>query len=257
MKLINKFKSPNYDKRKNDKIKFIIIHYTALKDYKKAISHLCDKKNKVSSHFLISQEGKIYALVDEKYRAWHAGVSFWNNLRDINSYSIGIELDFSSHKSNNNFTNKMMQSLKNLLAYLIKKYSIKKYDILAHSDVAPLRKYDPGPNFPWHSLSKSNLAFIPNKKSFKKISIIKQWFKKNKFSSRKNIALFILFFIGYDISTACKNRVIFKKLIICYQSHYLQKNITGKIDTRTVNFLILHFFNLVLTKNKIELREIT
>ena len=121
MKLIHKYKSPNFNKRKSDNIIFIIIHYTAIKYCKDAISHLCDKKNKVSTHFVISQEGKIFNLVDESKRAWHAGLSFWDGYRDINSLSIGIELDFSNNKINNSFSKDMISSLIVLLKKLKKK----------------------------------------------------------------------------------------------------------------------------------------
>ena len=85
MKLINKYKSKNFNKRKTKQIIFIIIHYTALKSCNDAIEYLCNSKNKVSSHYVISQNGKIFNLVNEKMRAWHAGLSNWNDHIDINS----------------------------------------------------------------------------------------------------------------------------------------------------------------------------
>ena len=124
MKYITKYKSPNYNSRKNSKIKLIIIHYTALDNYSDAISYLCNKDKKVSSHFLISQEGGIYYLVDEKFRAWHAGISYWQGITDINSISLGIELDYSPHGENNKFSFKMINSLKKLILKLQKKYLI-------------------------------------------------------------------------------------------------------------------------------------
>ena len=94
MKFINKYISVNFNlRKKGHKIKYIILHYTAIKSDYEAIKHLIDKKNKVSSHFLINKKGKIFSLVDLKKRAWHAGRSFWKGDRDINSNSIGIELD--------------------------------------------------------------------------------------------------------------------------------------------------------------------
>ena len=96
MKFINKYKSPNFDKRKKgSKIKYIIIHYTAMRTDIEALNFLCNKKNKVSSHFLINKSGKIYKLVNLQNRAWHAGESYWKGERDINSNSIGIEIDNS------------------------------------------------------------------------------------------------------------------------------------------------------------------
>ena len=87
MKYISKYKSPNYNSRNNSKIKFIIIHYTALKNTTEAISILCNKRKKVSSHYLISTNGTVYNLVNDKFRAWHAGESFWQNFTDINLYT--------------------------------------------------------------------------------------------------------------------------------------------------------------------------
>ena len=94
MKLIHNFKSPNFNERRSEEVKFIIIHYTAIKGELNSIKYLCSKKNKVSSHFLISKKGEIYSLVSEKKRAWHAGQSYWKGQKDINSISIGIELDY-------------------------------------------------------------------------------------------------------------------------------------------------------------------
>ena len=98
MKFINKYQSKNYDLRDNKSdIKYIILHYTAMKSDIEAINHLCDKNNKVSAHFVVSKSGTIYNLVDMNFRAWHAGLSSWKKEKDINSYSIGIELDNSGH----------------------------------------------------------------------------------------------------------------------------------------------------------------
>ena len=98
MKLIDKYKSPNFNKRKKGTfLNYIILHYTAMKNYKEALYHLCDKKNKVSSHFLINKSGDIFYLVSITSRAWHAGKSNWHKISDINSESIGIEIDNSGH----------------------------------------------------------------------------------------------------------------------------------------------------------------
>ena len=104
MKLIHNFKSPNFNDRKSNNIELIIIHYTALSSISKSRKYLCSPENKVSCHYLISQNGKIYSLVSEKKRAWHAGQSYWDGKTDINSISIGIELDYSPLDSNNKFS---------------------------------------------------------------------------------------------------------------------------------------------------------
>ena len=103
MKYITKYKSPNYNSRNNSKIQLIIIHYAALKNTLDAVSYLCKKEKKVSSHYLISQNGCVYNLVDDKFRAWHAGQAFWQEIIDINSVSIGIELDYNPKGKNNKY----------------------------------------------------------------------------------------------------------------------------------------------------------
>lgn len=248
MKFITKFKSPNFNDRKNNKILFIIIHYTAIKNNNDAISHLCNPKNKVSSHFLISQNGNIFKLVNEKKRAWHAGKAYWNGIRDINSCSLGIELDFSNNKINNKYSNQMIKALIFLLKKFKKKYKIKSCNILGHSDISPYRKKDPGKKFPWHKLSKYDLAYKISVKDEIKINIIKDWFIKYRINTSKKIALFILGFIGYDTTYIRENKNLFKNLIFAYQLHYVQKNITGKVDKLTLKFLINHLLNKLLTK---------
>ena len=248
MKLINKFKSPNYNNRSVSNIKYIIIHYTALENTTEALSYLCNPIKKVSCHFLISQRGTIYNLVNEKKRAWHAGKSFWNDDEDINSLSIGIELDYSFKFKNNKFTNQMMQSLQILIKYLRKKYKIFSYNVLGHSDIAPLRKQDPGKSFPWYKLTKLNLVFHPSKQDNLKIIFLKKWFKKNGFKTNKQISIFILRYIGYETKGIFENRYNYKKILIAYQSRYLKYNISGKADLVTLTKLYEHMLSLLLTK---------
>ena len=120
MKFISIYKSPNYNfRKKKAHIKYIIIHYTAMQTDLEALTHLCDKKNKVSSHFFINKVGKIYKLVDPKFRAWHAGISFWKGEKDINSNSIGIEISNSGyHLDFEKYDFGQITSLINLLLYL-------------------------------------------------------------------------------------------------------------------------------------------
>ena len=250
MKLIHKFKSLNYDKRNNKKISFLILHYTALPSIADSIKYLCDKKNKVSCHYIISQNGKIYNLVDEKYRAWHAGQSAWLLEKDLNSSSIGIELDFSTNNNNNKFSKLLIESLISLLIYLKKKYKINKKNILGHSDIAPYRKIDPGEKFPWKKLYNLDLSYNPKKVSLIESEKIRIWFRKNKIYSNKSKILIMLNFIGYDISKSINNKSSYKSLINNYKSHYLQKSNTKYSNTKLFNFIEKHFCSLLLTRPK-------
>ena len=248
MKLIHKFKSLNYNKRNNKQISFLILHYTALSSVEDSINYLCNRKNKVSCHYIISQNGKIYNLVNEKHRAWHAGQSAWLLERDINSSSIGIELDFSPNHKNNKFSKLLIKSLISLLKYLKKKHNIANKNILGHSDIAPYRKIDPGKTFPWIKLCNLDLSYNPKKVSLVESKKIRMWFKKNKIYSKKTKILIMLNFIGYDISKSINNQISYKNLINNYKSHYLQKSNANYSNTRLFNSIEKHFCSLLLTK---------
>ncbi len=248
MKYITKYKSPNYNLRNNSKIKLIIIHYTALKNIDEAISYLCNKEKKVSSHYLISQKGTIYNLVSDKFRAWHAGQSFWNETTDINAMSIGIELDYNPNGKNNKFSIKMICSLKKLIFKLKKNYKINKNSILAHSDIAPFRKIDPGKKFPWQSLSSSKLILSLKKLKKIEIQIMEKWFDKHYLQSKKQKIILALSLIGYDTREVYKNDKLYNKLVRAYRIRYLNRE--DIINNKSIyNTLIKHLFNFLLTKN--------
>ena len=252
MKLIHKFKSPNFNERKSNKINLIIIHYTALNSISQALEYLCLRKNKVSSHYVISKNGEIYNLVSEKNRAWHAGISYWKGNFDINSNSIGIELDYSPVNNNSKYNNELIQSLIKLLKKLVKKYKIKPHNILGHSEISPYRKVDPGKNFPWNLLEEKMLAFKITKldKKVKILCLIHKWYIKNKLFSKKKKILFMLNYIGYDTSSAEINRLNFNKIILIYSDRfrYYKNYIINKKNIYTV--IELHFLNILLTKLK-------
>ena len=153
--------SPNFNPRKRAKknIRFIIIHYTGMNNQLSAINRLCDINSKVSAHYFIKKNGYVLNLVPPLYEAWHAGKSSWKNLKSLNRYSIGIEIQNSGHNNKyENFSQKQIFSTKKLLGYLIKKYNVDLKNVLGHSDVSPDRKKDPGEKFPWKKLAKSKLS---------------------------------------------------------------------------------------------------
>ncbi len=248
MKYITKYKSPNYNLRNNSKIQLIIIHYTALKNTLDAISYLCNKDKKVSSHYLISQNGTVYSLVNDKFRAWHAGKAFWQGIIDINSVSIGIELDYNPRGKNNKYSLKMINSLKKLILKLQKNYKINRNNILGHSDIAPFRKKDPGKHFPWQSLSSSNLVIRLKNLKNNEINIIENWFNNYNLNSKKKKIILVLSLIGYDTRGVYKNDKLYNKLIRAYRTRYLKRE--DIINKKSIyNTLIKHLFNFLLTKN--------
>ena len=221
--------SPNFDikKRKFEQIKFIIFHYTGMKNDKEAINRLTDVKSKVSSHFLIRDNGKIITLVPELYVSWHAGISSWQNYKSLNKHSIGIEISNPGHDNKyNKFSKKQIQSILKLSKYLIKKYKIKSKFVLGHSDIAPLRKKDPGEKFPWKHLSKNNVGLwhdLNEKKLFKTREL--KVYKYQEINFLKN-----LYKIGYSrVLNKDKNKNI-KLLTKAFQRRFRQTLINGIID---------------------------
>ena len=153
--------SPNFNlrKREKSKVKYLIFHYTGMKSEKNAIKRLLNSRSKVSCHYFIKRNGEIIRMVPDLYVAWHAGVSFWKKDRLLNSKSIGIELSNPGHRNSyQNFTRTQIKSLIYISKYLLKKYKINRQNVLGHSDIAPLRKIDPGENFPWKSLAKNKIS---------------------------------------------------------------------------------------------------
>jgi N-acetylmuramoyl-L-alanine amidase len=172
--LIISYPSPNFNERQSTaRPNIVVIHYTATRTFEDARATLCNKESKVSAHYLISEDGTIYRLVNEAKRAWHAGVSKWGSITDINSYSIGIEL---SNDGFSPFGEKLMISLELLLDEVLEKWDIPACRVLAHSDVSPGRKIDPGIKFDWDRLALKRLCIkpkmlnikSPNKKDFLK-----------------------------------------------------------------------------------------
>ena len=221
--------SPNFDvkKRKVKEIKFIIFHYTGMKKEKQAITRLANTKSKVSSHYLIKNNGEILTLVPDLYVAWHAGVSSWKNYKSINKYSIGIEISNPGHEySYKKFSKKQIKSILKLSTYLRKKYKIKANFILGHSDIAPDRKKDPGEKFPWKYLSKNKIGYWHNlneKKLCKKRNQTVDELEKNKFI--KN-----LYKIGYPKNLFFNKYKYFKLLTTAFQRRFRQELVNGIID---------------------------
>ena len=154
--------SPNHSRKKRlfKDIKFVIIHYTGMQSEIASINRLKNPKFKVSCHYLINRKGRVMRMVEDSRIAWHAGKSKWKDFQNLNNFSIGIELVNKGHNYGyQTYTSNQIKNLIKLCKILKKKYSIKKENFLGHSDIAPLRKMDPGEKFPWEKLSKFNGRF--------------------------------------------------------------------------------------------------
>ncbi|KUJ76979.1 N-acetylmuramoyl-L-alanine amidase [Ruegeria marisrubri] len=148
--------SPNFGPRRDGlRPSLVVIHYTAMVSAEAALERLCDPQAEVSAHYLIGGDGRLWQMVREEDRAWHAGVGSWHGLEDINSRSIGIELDnLGTHP----FSDAQMSVLEQLLSQMLPRWGIAPEGVIGHSDTAPGRKQDPGARFDWARLARLGLA---------------------------------------------------------------------------------------------------
>lgn len=149
-------RSPNHTARRDGlKPSLVVLHYTAMHSAEAALQRLCDPLSEVSAHYLIAADGTVTQMVDEAERAWHAGAGEWCGLGDINSRSIGIELD---NRGTHPFSAPQMDALEPLLRGILARWHIAPQGVIAHSDMAPGRKVDPGSHFDWQRLARLGLA---------------------------------------------------------------------------------------------------
>ena len=227
--------SPNFNpkKRTSKQIKFIIFHYTGMKSESDALKRLTEIQSEVSCHYLIKNNGEIVKIVPDLYIAWHAGKSSWKNYKSLNQNSIGIEITNPGHEYGyKNFTKKQITTLLKLSKFLIKKYKISPKNILGHSDIAVLRKKDPGEKFPWEYLAKNKIGIWH---TLNKQDLLKN--RKLKISKvEENIFFRNLFKIGYS-KTFAKNigrNKYLRELIKSFQRRFRQELVDGKIDQESL-----------------------
>ena len=223
--------SPNFNpkKRKASQIKFIIFHYTGMTTESASLNRLTNSQSEVSSHYLIKNNGEVVMMVPDLYIAWHAGKSYWKNFKSLNKNSIGIEISNPGHNLRyKKFSKKQIQSILKISKFLIRKYKIKKKNILGHSDIAPNRKKDPGEKFPWKFLSKHKIGFWHNlstkvlkENRKKKINILG---KKNFYNNLSKI--------GYLIKSPkeIKKDKYLNLVSKAFQRRFRQELINGEID---------------------------
>ncbi|MGC9368232.1 MAG: N-acetylmuramoyl-L-alanine amidase [Paracoccaceae bacterium] len=136
----------------------VVLHYTAMPSAEAALERLCDPGAEVSAHYLIAEDGRLFHMVAEEMRAWHAGAGRWGDVSDVNSRSIGIEL---ANTGTAPYPEPQMAALERLLAGILGRWSIPPERVMGHSDMAPARKSDPGRRFDWRRLARAGLSVWP------------------------------------------------------------------------------------------------
>lgn len=215
--------SPNWDERALP-VTMIVLHYTEMESTEASLARLTDPEAKVSAHYLIGEDGEVVRLVPHEKRAWHAGASYWRGHKDVNSASIGIELQHPGHALGYRpFADTQIEALVPLLHDIVQAYDISRTNVVGHSDIAPARKIDPGELFPWEQLAKQRLC-LPRPV---KLSL------GDPFDNDGAFYLALERF-GYDITDG-------RKAVEAFQRRWRPEQIDGQIDgeVRAILFQLL------------------
>lgn len=227
--------SPNHEPRQAGGIDMIVLHYTGMASAAAACERLCDPDAKVSSHYLVHEDGTIVQLVAEDRRAYHAGVSSWQGTTDINSRSIGIEIANGGHDFGcPDFPERQIDAVIRLCRDLQSRWPIPQANVLAHSDVAPPRKQDPGEKFPWGALHAAGVG---------------AWVKPAPISDGATLQMggkgdgvgklqASLRDYGYGIEATGIFDDATRDVIAAFQRHFRPARVDGVADTSTIDTLV-------------------
>lgn len=229
--IIEPHPSPNHDARACA-ISHIILHYTDMENADAALARLSDAQAKVSAHYFIHRNGQIMQLVEDSRRAWHAGVSYWRGETDINSASLGIELDHAGHDAAGQmapFAQPQMDALYALLAMLVERHALDPRHIWGHSDIAAGRKIDPGEAFDWRALAQAGFGLWLDDVKIENVPPIALGSTDKAVQPlQKALAAF-----GYQITADGVFGEATQKTIKAFQRHFRPTKINGIADAET------------------------
>lgn len=217
--------SPNFNDRDTAiSLQYIVLHYTGMNSGRAALERLCDPQSQVSAHYLIEEDGRLFQLVDEDKRAWHAGQSCWHGITDMNSASIGIELVNPGHQFGYRpFPAAQIATLKELLHEIIQRHQLTPQTcVIGHADIAPKRKEDPGELFPWQELAQDGLGL---------------WGKPQPADyghADDSEVQKLLLTLGYDCPQTGHYDRDMRPALIAFQRHFEPDNFTGTPERETI-----------------------
>ncbi len=226
--------SPNHELRMGDIVDIIVLHYTGMESAAAAQRQLCDPAAKVSSHYLVNEDGSVVQMVEESRRAYHAGVSSWHGEADINSHSIGIEIVNGGHDYGTpDFPPRQIDAVIRLCCDIQSRWPIPQANVVAHSDIAPSRKRDPGEKFPWHKLYRAGVGL---------------WVKPEPVAAGRAFRLgdrsdavadlkMLLREYGYGTDTAKEFHEAARDVVTAFQRHFRPERVDGIADVSTVKTL--------------------
>jgi N-acetylmuramoyl-L-alanine amidase len=227
--------SPNHDERAPGMApSILLLHYTGMENSAVSLRRLCDAEAKVSCHYLIDEEGRIIQLVDEGARAWHAGQAYWRGMADINSASIGIEVQNPGHDGGYpDFDEAQLVSLIALCQDIIGRHGIRSERVLGHSDVAPARKADPGEKLDWRRLHKAGVGhWVAEAKPVDGGPL--RFGDKGRAIEELQRAL-ALYGYGLDVTGIYDDAT--ELVVTAFQRHFRQSRVDGVADPSTVETL--------------------
>lgn len=220
--------SPNQDDRPADTpIDMLMLHYTGMKTAREAVDRLRDPDARVSSHYVVDEDGAVLRLVQERRRAWHAGVSYWRGHEELNARSIGIEIVNPGHEwGYRDFPVLQLAAVCDLCLSILSRYSIPPCNIVAHSDVAPDRKQDPGEKFDWEELARNGVGFwpfaVPDLGTAETPDTVVP-------EVRRALAS-----IGYRVAPDGPMHASLSTTVCAFQRHWRPEAVTGRIDVGTL-----------------------
>ncbi len=225
-------RSPNVNERLGGKpVSILLLHYTGMESAEKACDWLCREESLVSCHYLIDEQGDITQMVDETKRAWHAGVSSWLGEEDINSASIGIEIQNKGHTLGyHHFHEKQMQAVVALSKDIVTRNNIAARHVLAHSDVAPGRKVDPGEKFNWQNLYEHGVGHWVKPEVISGGSFLQEGDTGDSVLALQSL----LKFYGYGLEASGTFDQRTRIVIEAFQRHFRRERVDGIADASTV-----------------------
>ena len=228
--------SPMHDERKDGRAPdIILLHYTGMQNAQEALDRLCSRRSKVSSHYFVFEDGRIVQSVQESRRAWHAGESHWAGETDINSFSIGVEIANPGHDFGYpDFPSRQIAAVISLCRGIIARRGIRPDRVLAHSDVAPSRKRDPGEKFPWRLLADSGLGewVTPSRITEKGPSLTLGQTSDDVRGLQIALADF-----GYGLQVTGTFDETTRDVVTAFQRHFRPANVDGIADGSTLRTL--------------------
>ncbi len=228
--------SPNHGERRGGaKIDMLVLHYTGMSTAHSAIQKLCSPSSEVSAHYVVLEDGHIVQCVPESRRAWHAGQAAWAGETDINSCSIGIEIANPGHDAGYpDYPKRQIAAVAALCRSIFTRYRIPPERVLAHSDVAPARKRDPGEKFPWKILHESGIGLWVKPAAIVPGGPVNVLGETNPTVAD---AQAMLARYGYDVPTSGYLDGATRDVIAAFQRHFRPAKVDGVLDVSTIETL--------------------